>query len=237
MRKFTKILFGALAFFAFHTNVNGQALNLNNGIFYVSGPYTTNRLESHLYIENTSNNPMNVMARCDKSEMTFGQQTYYCWFQCYDTTVTFQPEPLTIAGRSIDSLSFHSYLYPLSTVGTSPIHYTFYDQADPNDSIYATITYDVLNTGIDEIQNATLATASPNPANNLTGISYALPALNNARLVISNLLGEQVKSFELTTKQSLLFVSTSDLPSGMYVYPLINNGKPVATKKLIVAHR
>ena len=238
MRNFTKFLALGLVFLSFQTSTIAQSLGIPDGVFYISGPFTTNRLESHLAVENTTNNPINVLVRCDKSDMVFGQQTYYCWFQCYDTTVTYMAEPLTIQGRTTDTLSFHSYLYPLSTPGTSNIRYTFSDQNNPSDSISATIVYDVLNTGVDEIENnGSLATASPNPANNMTGIGYNLPSLHNPHLVIYNMLGSKVKDIEITSKQSLLFVSTSELESGIYVYSLINNGKPVATKKLIVAHR
>jgi len=41
----------------------------------------------------------------------------------------------------------------------------------------------------------------------------------------------------LNDKQSTLVLSTSDLKSGVYFYSLIADGKSVASRKLVVAHR
>ena len=50
------------------------------------------------------------------------------------------------------------------------------------------------------------------------------------------MLGTVVKEYNLTNAKSTMVLSTSDLSSGVYVYTLMNNGKPVSTKKLVIAH-
>lgn len=219
--------------------VKGQDfLNITAGDFLVTGSVNNSNLDGHISVENTSISDLSVRVLRDNSLLMNGHQSYFCWAQCYDTTVSLSPDPLTIPGRTTDTLSFHGYLYPLGNAGTSHVTYTFYDENNISDSAVATITYEVLSTGINEVENrGTLASASPNPANNLTSIGYSLPTLNNGRLIISNMLGSTVKEFKLTNKQTLLFINTADIPSGVYIYSLMNNGKPVMTKRLVIAHR
>ena len=190
MRKFTKILFWSTCIFLHFTRMNGQALNLNNGIF---------TFPAHIL-------PID-------SNLTFLlrilQTIRWTWWRRCDKAKWPSDNKPIIAGFSVTIQRWHSNksLSPLQAVYwfikfpqlPLPSEHRWY-QSDPLHSMIRLILTILsmlpllmmcLNTGIDEIQNATLATASPNPANNLTGISYALPVLNNARLVISNLLGNR----------------------------------------------
>ena len=236
MQKSTRILL--IVLFAMVTVVvKAQTLAIPNGIFYVQGLNSDLRLESHLEVENSGNSDLMVLINCDRSQLINGHQTYYCWALCYDTTVCASPDPMIVAGRSTDMNSFHSYLYPNNTIGLSTITYTFFDQNNPSDSASASIVYDVLSSGINEVSRGNLSSASPNPANSFTNINYTVPTLKDGKIVIYNMLGTVVKEYQLTNTQSSMVLSTSDLSSGVYVYSLINNGKPVSTKKLVVTHR
>ena len=215
---------------------NAQSLAIPGGEFQIQGLTSDIRLEAHLEVENSNNNDLFVMINCDRSQMNAAHQTYYCWALCYDTTVCNSPDPLVLAGRSIDVSSFHSYIYPNGVAGASTITYTFFDQNNPSDQASASITFDVLTAGINEISRGTLSTANPNPANSFANISYSVPVLKNGKLVVHNMLGTVVKEYRLTNAQASVLLSTSELSSGVYVYSLINDGKSVSTKKLVVAH-
>lgn len=215
---------------------NAQSLAIPGGEFQIQGLTSDIRLEAHLEVENSNNNDLFVMINCDRSQMNAAHQTYYCWALCYDTTVCNSPDPLVLAGRSIDVSSFHSYIYPNGVAGASTITYTFFDQNNPSDQASASITFDVLTAGINEVSRGTLSTANPNPANSFANISYSVPVLKNGKLVVHNMLGTVVKEYRLTNAQASVLLSTSELSSGVYVYSLINDGKSVSTKKLVVAH-
>lgn len=218
--------------------VKAQNLSFPDGIYFVSGPASTVRLESHLQVSNSANNPISVLVMCDRSQMTPGHQTSYCWALCYDTTICgISPDQLDVPGRSIDSTSFHSYLYPNNIVGTSTMTYTFFDQNNQSDSVVAHITYDALSTGINEVQRGFLSNAYPNPATSIATISYNLPSLNNGHVYLYNLLGVLVKDIALTNLQSMVVISTSDLSAGVYTYTLVNEGKFVSANRLVVSHR
>ena len=218
--------------------LNAQNLSFPDGIYYVSGPASTARFESHLQVSNSANNPISILVMCDRSQMISGHQTSYCWALCYDTTVCgISPDQLAVPGRSVDSTSFHSYLYPNNIVGTSIMTYTFFDQNNQADSIVAHITFDALSTGINEVQKGYLSNAYPNPATSITTINYNLPSLNNGHVYLYNVLGVMVKDIILSNLQSMVVISTSDLNSGIYTYTLVNEGKLVSANRLVVSHR
>ncbi len=235
MQKITRILL-VVCLLMSSSMVNAQSLSVPAGAFQVQGLTTDVRLEAYLEVENSNNNDLYVMINCDRSMMNPAHQSYYCWALCYDTTVCNSPDPLVVAGRSIDMNSFHSYIYPNGVAGSSTLTYTFFDQNNPSDQGSASITFDILTAGVNEISKGTLSSAVPNPANAFANINYSVPALKNGKLVVYNMLGTVVKEYRLTNTQASVLLSTSELSSGVYVYSLINDGKSVSTKKLVVAH-
>lgn len=76
----------------------------------------------------------------------------------------------------------------------------------------------------------------PNPVANNASIKYNLPSnYNNAKIVVRNMVGAVVKTFDINTPgQGKVQFSTSDLQNGVYFYSIISNGKNLTTKKMIV---
>lgn len=217
-----------------------QNIEVAGGQLYVSGTITSNRLEAGLYIQNSSNDDLAVLLDCDVSEVFPSHRAYYCWALCYDTmTYGISPDPLVLPASTIDSTSFHSYIYTHNTAGTSRVSYTFFDQNNTSDSSKVTITYDVLTTGISSLEKKlyTLGTPSPNPANNFTSLTYSMPSSQNASVVIRDLLGKIIQEFPLSVVQGVIIIPTSDLSAGIYNCSLVNAGNTAASVKLVVAHR
>ncbi|QJD80067.1 T9SS type A sorting domain-containing protein [Spirosoma rhododendri] len=78
----------------------------------------------------------------------------------------------------------------------------------------------------------------PNPANDYAEISYQYTgAVNEAKLVLINVLGSPVAEYELAKNDRKLRIATSDMMTGYYFYQLSLDGKKVATKKLLVRHQ
>jgi hypothetical protein len=83
----------------------------------------------------------------------------------------------------------------------------------------------------------TVRNVYPNPANDFADIDYAFTGnVNDAKILIYNVLLSSVGDYELNKNEKQLRVQTSDMPSGVYYYQLMLEGKKVATKKLIVRH-
>ncbi|MFZ1391048.1 MAG: tail fiber domain-containing protein, partial [Dokdonella sp.] len=77
----------------------------------------------------------------------------------------------------------------------------------------------------------------PNPANATTVIPYHIPASAvNAKLIITDNIGNTVKSFTLTEKgNGQLTVDAGTLQAGTYYYTLFVDGKKADSKKMILA--
>ena len=162
----------------------------------------------------------------------------YCWgMGCYDTLTTISQYYATIPPGASDSTFKGSY-YPNSQYGTTYVRYLFYDKNNTTDSMSVVVAYHVTPTGIahKEDPECTLS-ASPNPANGMTGISYALPAgTQNGKIIIHNLLGEEVDVINLDDTLSVVVLMTDGYKPGVYFCSLLADGKTTATRKLVVAH-
>lgn len=239
MPNFTRILIIAFVLGLNLLVANAQDLHVAGGVLYVSGPVTTNRLEADLYIENSSTLDLAVLVDRDITELYPGHANYYCWALCYDTTVSLSPDALVMPAQFTDSTSFHSYIYTHNIAGTSRVKYTFFNQDAPSDSAQVTIVYDVLTTGINSItkNNFSLSSPSPNPANSITGLTFALPSNQNAKLIVRDLLGNLVKEYAVNSTKGMLMISTNELANGIYSCTLVNSGVSLSSTKLVVSHR
>jgi hypothetical protein len=82
-----------------------------------------------------------------------------------------------------------------------------------------------------------LADASPNPARGYTWIPFTLPEdVNNAQIVVRNLLGSIVKTETINSGSERVRIDTSMLNNGIYIYTLQINNQPVESKRLVVAN-
>jgi hypothetical protein len=75
----------------------------------------------------------------------------------------------------------------------------------------------------------------PNPAVDFAQVDYQFSGNNQeVKIAIYNVLGLVVKEVELDRDDRSAKISLRELNSGLYMYQLLVDGKPVATKKLIV---
>jgi hypothetical protein len=77
--------------------------------------------------------------------------------------------------------------------------------------------------------------SAPNPANESTKIIYKLPTgVQFGEIIIYNVYGTEIKKFKVSSTFDFISLSTENLPSGMYLYSLIADGKLLESKKLII---
>jgi hypothetical protein len=75
----------------------------------------------------------------------------------------------------------------------------------------------------------------PNPAVDFAQVDYQFSGNNQeVKIVIYNVLGLVVKEIDLDKVERSVKISLRELNSGLYMYQLLVDGKPVATKKLMV---
>ncbi len=77
----------------------------------------------------------------------------------------------------------------------------------------------------------------PNPANDFAEIDYNIIGnVSGAKIVIYNVLLSSIGDYDLNKNEKQLTIQTQNIPTGVYYYQLMVEGKKVATKKLIVRH-
>lgn len=84
----------------------------------------------------------------------------------------------------------------------------------------------------DQLNTKESATIYPNPFNTSISIVINDPSyINNAEVIIYNVLGAAVMNTRVTKKLTAL--ETNSLPSGIYFYKIISNKKTIQSGKLI----
>ena len=77
----------------------------------------------------------------------------------------------------------------------------------------------------------------PNPANEFAEIDYSvISGVNEAKIVLYNALAMATDEYILDKNSRSIRISTSQIPTGIYYYQLLLDGKKVATKKLLIRH-
>jgi hypothetical protein len=203
---------------------------------HVSGDPST-ILEADAKIINTAGSAVTVKVIRSNTSIASGHYSYFCLgVNCYTPSIYVSP-PLVIAPG--DSELLITYADPQGTNGTDQVNYRIYDVADSaNNKVLVDFTYDFA-TGIKVLNNSAYNYMNCTQSNteSITNVAYNIVDFRDAKLMIRNLLGSVVKEITLADKQGTLRVSTSELPSGIYMYFLLNNDVPVATKKMVISHR
>lgn len=78
---------------------------------------------------------------------------------------------------------------------------------------------------------------TPNPFTSLTEIEYAImPSAESvkASILILNLNGQIINEYKLSSIKGKITVEASSLQKGVYLYSLVNNGKILDTKKMLI---
>ncbi len=88
----------------------------------------------------------------------------------------------------------------------------------------------------DVVVNSLNVKVSPNPANTETMLEYAFPAVGTLHLVMTNTLGQTVRSFTNLAPSASIRLETNTLPVGIYQYAFYENGSLLARKQLVVKH-
>jgi hypothetical protein len=213
--------------------VQAQSFSVSN--VYVSGnPLFL--LEGHATITNNSTAAKDVLVERTVNNLISGHVSYFCWFECYGSSVSLSPDIITIPAGGNTSI-FKAYVETNSLPGISMNTYCFFDQANTSDSVCVEYLFDG-TTGIADIPAGKnfISKPFPNPASTSTSfyVNYTRDS-KNPRIKLFNMLGAEVKDVTVSENKSAIKINVSDLKSGIYFYSLYVNGKSVTTGKMMVA--
>ncbi|MCU0354391.1 MAG: T9SS type A sorting domain-containing protein [Cytophagales bacterium] len=86
-------------------------------------------------------------------------------------------------------------------------------------------------------EKITISGVFPNPATTSAALEYEITGeIREAKITISNVLGNGIGEYRLTRDNRKLQFDTSDFAPGVYFYTLFVDGKSLFTRKLIIRH-
>ncbi|MGB3524885.1 MAG: T9SS type A sorting domain-containing protein [Flavobacteriales bacterium] len=195
-----------------------------------------------LNAENTSGSFHVVNVKRYETDVPHGTGNYFCWDLCYGSRnagaypLWVGADPIPLQAGDISN-GFHAYYEPKGTVGTASFRYVWYDMDSPNDSTWVDFVFNVTElVGIAEVSAVRGFTAFPNPsvAGNITFNYDLAKATSGTQLVVYNMLGERKVVKAIGAAQGTVVLNDGDLSSGVWFAVLERNGKPLATKRVVV---
>lgn len=218
-------------------DTTGTVINNGDTVSVSCQPSILNYI--YLDIENTGTDSLAVKAKKAHISLVSGGTVSICWGSCWPPSYFVAPDSIWIAPDSIVS-EFSAEFNAHGNFGTSIVRFTFWDVANPADSAHVFVKFEVShNNGVAESapEKIQFSNAFPNPANTYSVLSYNLPANSfENRIVVRDMLGNEVVNEVLFESSGTIRIDTNPLGNGVYFYSLILNGKPYATRKLIVKH-
>lgn len=236
MKKFTLSLIFALmscvAIYAQSFTISG------NPTMPVNGDANDFMIAAECTVHNASNADKLVMCERIVNTLAPGHESSFCWDQCYPPFVSISSQAVNIPAGGYTTL-FVADLRPNLNTGFSTISYKFYDQANATDFVTVDIQYNVTALGIND--NSTIlqiAAPRPNPANDVTYISYQNRNTSNTiSLQIADLLGKVYLNKVIEDQAGVATLETAEIPSGVYFVRALSNGKVISTNKLVISHK
>ncbi len=244
MKKIILLTFGLLILF-----LSGSAQNLTlsrNSNIVANGDTLTflggylNTIAATVDVKNNSTDTLSVKCRRTHIDVIHESKNSICWGGgCWPDTVSETPNPEVLDPGATNSMFSGDYLAN-GVAGISIIRYTFFDMSNTSDSVCFFAKFiSLADFGLNETSNSLMiGGVYPNPADKACFIDYILPvAENNAKIIITDMVGNEVKIIPVKEKEGKMRIATYDMPEGVYFYSFIINNKAHYTKKLVVAHQ
>ncbi len=213
---------------------DGEPLEPNAEI-EVEGLATDPEIIVELDVTNNGSSSVDVLCQRYELDMVPGSMSAICWGGlCYPPNTSLSPLATTIGpGVTIEN-DFSGHYYPQMNTGISTIAYTFFDQANPNDSVMVTVMYNGLTVGIGENSAMEIKTY-PNPADESLKVDLQGNA-SGQEVTVKLISASGTLVHEATTSGSSLLINTSELAEGIYMYHAFSGGRLIAADKVVVKH-
>ncbi len=211
------------------TDDDGVYTITNGGTVYVDLPNATDISVLHFTLHST--NGMDIIFQTVSADQPDGAENGACVGEhCYSGNYYGEEqEPLSAGNIAHLKLDYN----PNGNTETATVNYKISQVWNPSNNFTFSIQY-TISTNVENLAKGLELNAYPNPANEKVSISYN--AVDEAELVIYNIVGEKVIRRELSVGVNNIEVETSALPSGTYFYSIVSGAKSTKTKRLVIKH-
>jgi Secretion system C-terminal sorting domain len=221
---------------------------ISNTLININMPIGGNNI-FEIPVVNTSTSTKSFKVLRTYVDIDATDMTQFCWAgQCYSSSENLSTYSFDLPPG--DTVDFNTYIFDgdpgwgfhaIFAAGTEcvdrTVRYRFFDINNVTDSTGVTFKY-LCSTGINEskLNNAEVS-IFPSPANGLVTVDYKSFDNTKPTLVITDVLGNQVRKTPLSSLVNTEKMDVSTLPSGIYFYNLLVNNKPSTTKKLVISQK
>lgn len=210
-------------------------------VFYPTQNHGWTEITSEIYIENTSNDTLEVGFRKVQYNPIKEQEYHSFCFAgfCVDSSTYIAPFPTYILPGKIDSSFSGHYRFDdlLHEPGTYLVSYHFYNVNDSLDTAMVYVMYNTLNQ-LDIVENTNdlyVTKVFPNPAVEEISVSYRLPHTDkNYLLLVTNFSGQCIYKQILPQESEIARINTREWASGIYFYSIVKENVCIIAKKFIV---
>ncbi len=182
----------------------------------------------------------NPYTNCDLA-ICFGTNCYSAGGTDYSMQIVNSGQGEAVAsGATYNDLKIAPLTWMWSAPATDSLVWTVtvFDENNVSDSASAIIVWrDNTALSLEELSaNDVEISAYPNPVSgNEVTVAYELSkSVDNAELVVFDLVGKELNTYALNTNENKLNINVSNLNSGVYFYAIKVNGKSLKTERLIV---
>lgn len=252
-----KILLTCLAIYGLHAQIslkydadvkgsfNADTSYNNNDTLFLNGDsdwnYDANLSSAFFEVANTGATSKSIKMKRTEVNVVANTKNNTCWVTCPINYLTAGDQVVYIGGSSANlnagaaDLTFVPKFKANGTQGTSTIRYTFYDEANLNDSIALVIVYNHETAASIEKLNINQFTTAPNPASDQVQISFHSEVNESVQLVVRNTNGQilykEVQNIRFG--QNTIHLETSEYPNGLYFISLEGKSGAFNSKLLI----
>jgi hypothetical protein len=214
---------------------NGETI-VNNDSVYLSGTKETELIELVLSVTNTRSTAVVLKLRKTELFIVDGCESSFCWGECYAPFVMTSQMSITIQPGATDRTSFVGDYRPYGLEGTSIVRYTFFNPADTSYQQSVTVFFQIGASGTGENILTNQLRFYPNPADKW--IRLALPDRNSGFNEVSliNMNGQELIRRVAPFSGGELFLSTEEIPSGVYFLRLENLLGNRQVAKVLISH-
>jgi hypothetical protein len=209
----------------------------SGGTVTVIDDVSVNLMLAHMSIKNISSGTKLVKAKKEEIYVVPNSMNTFCWVVCWANFIYVSPMGVEIgSGVTIDEFS-GDYM-PQENPGVTIMRYTFFDDANPNDSVHFFAEFNAGTVGIADPVSKTVSFSNPypNPARSQVSFDYTLPVnSSNAHVKIHNLLGSVVKEVQLWDSSGKVTIDVSSLNEGFYFYSVTVDNEVLETKRLVIS--
>lgn len=197
----------------------------------------------YTYLNVTNTSTYGLAVKCKKTEISMLDSTkvFMCWAGvCYAATIftSTNSQPIGPGDTYTDfSGTYHQIAYHPYLPGESIVRWTFFDAANPDDSVSVTVIYATWPVGIsDQAIRESGVSAFPNPAGDKITIIARRWNDQPAEVQIHDLTGAMVTSIPANINSGRIEMSTTHLKDGVYVC-ILKSARKSEQVRLVVSRR